>query len=190
MPRAGLTPERVVAEAAAVADQGGLDQLTLAEVAERLGVALPSLYKHVSGVDGLHRQLAIVGMRELAARLAKAAMGRTGGEALEAVAHAYRAFATERPGLYASTMRAPSPDDEEHTAVSQHALDVALAVMRSYGIELPDAVHAIRIYRSAMHGFVAQEASGAFGMPESVDESYRLMIKLLDHALTSWAGSQ
>jgi hypothetical protein len=149
-------------------------------------VALPSLYKHVSGLDGLHRELAVLGMRELATQLGRAAMGRTGREALTAVSHAYRTFATERPGLYAATMRAPSPDDAEHTAVSQEALDVAIAVMRSYRIEGADAVHAIRIYRSAMHGFVAQEASGAFGMPESVNESYRLLIDLLDIALTNW----
>ena len=186
MPRAGLTSQRVVAEAATVADEGGLEQLTLATVAQRLGVALPSLYKHVTGLDGLHRELAILGMGELATRLARAAMGRTGREALTAVAHAYRTFATERPGLYAATMRAPSPDDAEHTAVSQDALDVAFAVMRSYGIESEDAVHAIRIYRSALHGFVSQEATGAFGMPESVEESYRLLIDRLDLAFTTW----
>lgn len=186
MPRAGLTPDRVVAEAAAAADESGLQQLTLAAVAQRLGVALPSLYKHVTGLDGLHRELAILGMRELSNRLTKAAMGRSRRDALAAVAHAYRAFATERPGLYASTMRAPSPDDAEHTAVSQDALGVAIAVMRSYDIHGVDAVHAIRIYRSGLHGFVSQEASGAFGMPESVDESFRLMIDLLDRALTTW----
>jgi AcrR family transcriptional regulator len=186
MPRAGVTPERVVAEAAAVADDCGLQRLTLAAIAQRLGVALPSLYKHVSGLDGVMRELAILGMRELATRMARAAMGRTHKAALEAVSHAYRGFATERPGLYESTMRAPKPDDEEHTAVSRDALEVAIAVMRSYGIEGVDAVHAIRIYRSALHGFVAQEASGAFGMPESIDESFRLMIDVLDVALTSW----
>jgi AcrR family transcriptional regulator len=186
MPRAGLTPDRVVAEAAAVADEGGLEQLTLAAVAQRLGVALPSLYKHVTGLDGLHRELAILGMRELANRLAKAAMGRSRRDALASVADAYRTFANERPGLYVSTMRAPSADDAEHTAVSQDALDVAIAVMRSYGIEGVDAVHAIRVYRSGLHGFVSQEATGAFGMPESVDESFRLMIDLLDRAFSAW----
>lgn len=189
MPRAGLNPERVVAEAAAIADEGGLEQLTLAALAQRLGVALPSLYNHVTGIDGLHRELAILGMRELASRIGRSAMGRTGRDALEAVAHAYRAFATERPGLYASAMRAPSPDDTEHTFASQNALDVAMAVMRSYGIEDASAIHAIRIYRSAMHGFVAQEASGAFGMPESVDGSYRILIDVLHGAFANWKES-
>jgi AcrR family transcriptional regulator len=186
MPRAGLTPERVVAEAAAVADEHGLDQLTLAAVAGRFGVALPSLYKHVDGIDGLRRDLAVLGMRTLAVTLSKAAAGRAGRDALDAVSHAYRAFAKEHPGLYDATLRAPSADDAEHTAVSQDALDVAIAVMRSYGIEGHDAVHAIRIYRSALHGFIDQEAAGSFGLPEDVDQSYQLMIDLLDVAFSSW----
>jgi AcrR family transcriptional regulator len=186
MPRAGLTSERVVTEAAAVADEVGLHQLTLAAVAQRFGVALPSLYKHVNGLDGLQRDLAVLGMQHLAAALSRAAVGRSGKDALSAVAHAYRSFAKDRPGLYDATMRAPSPDDEEHTALSRDALDVAIAVMRSYDIEGEDAVHAIRFYRSALHGFVAQEASGAFGMPESVEESFELMIDAFDVALTNW----
>ncbi len=78
------------------------------------------------------------------------------------------------------------PDDEEHTAVSQDALDIAFAVMRGYDLEGEDAVHAIRFYRSALHGFVAQEASGAFGMPESIEQSFALMIRALDVALVAW----
>ena len=189
MARAGLTPEKVVAEAAIVADEVGLDRLTLAAVAQRFGVALPSLYKHVKGLDGLLRDLAVLGMSDLAAALSRAAVGRSHRDALAAVADAYRTFATERPGLYASTMRAPRPDDQEHTAVSQDALDVVLAVMRGYGIQGPDAVHAIRIYRSALHGFVTQEAGGAFGMAESVDESFRRMVDVLHVALTAWEKS-
>jgi hypothetical protein len=48
-------------------------------------------------------------------------------------------------------------------------------------------VHAIRFYRSVLHGFVAQEATGAFGMPESVEVSFGLMIEALDIALTNWS---
>lgn len=188
MPRAGLTPARVVAEAAAVADEVGLDQLTLAAVAERLGVRLPSLYKHVAGLAGLHRELALLGLGELAPALGRGAMGRTRRDALAGIAHAYRAFATDRPGLYAATLRAPSPDDEELTAQAQEVLEVAFALTRSYGLDGEDAIHAIRILRSAMHGFVTQHAAGAFGMPESVDDTYDRLIELLDVAFTSWGS--
>jgi len=40
MPRAGLSEGRVVDEAEQLADEVGLSRLTLAAVAERLGVAL------------------------------------------------------------------------------------------------------------------------------------------------------
>lgn len=189
MPRAGLTSHRVIAEAAAIADEVGLERLTLASVAERLGVAVPSLYKHVAGLDDLRRGLAVLAMRTLAEALSRAAVGRSRQGALTAVADAHRALARERPGLYAATVRAPAPDDEEHTAVSQAALDVVVAVMRSYGIEGPDAVHAIRMLRSALHGFAAMEAAGGFGMPEDVDESYRRMVTALDRSLATWSRS-
>ncbi|MFI5081619.1 MAG: hypothetical protein ACHQCE_11145, partial [Streptosporangiales bacterium] len=41
MPRAGLTPERIIWQAATVADEVGLDRLTLAAVAQRCGDSLP-----------------------------------------------------------------------------------------------------------------------------------------------------
>src|SRR6266446_2747839 len=66
MPRAGLTPERIIWQAATVADEVGLDRLTLAAVAQRCGVSLPGLYKHVSGLDEVRRGIALVGVRELA----------------------------------------------------------------------------------------------------------------------------
>lgn len=186
MPRAGLTAARVVEAAAAVADEVGLDRLTLAAVAERFGVALPSLYKHVDGVDGLRRDLAVLGTAELAAAITGAAVGRAGRDALAAMADAYRSFARARPGLYAATVRAPEPGDGDHEAAARAALDVVFAVMRGYGIEGDEAVHAVRVLRAAFHGFVTTEAAGGFGMPQSVDESYRRLVAVLDGAFSTW----
>ena len=53
MPRAGLNGDRVVDEAERIADEVGLANLTLAALAERLGVRQPSLYKHIDGLAGL-----------------------------------------------------------------------------------------------------------------------------------------
>src|SRR4029453_13380936 len=111
MPRAGLTSQRVVQEAGVVADASGLDRLTLAAVADRFGVAIPSLYKHVNGLDGLRRDLAVLAVRELTTALSRAAVGRAGRDALHAMADAYRAYATAHPGPYAASVRAPAPGD-------------------------------------------------------------------------------
>jgi AcrR family transcriptional regulator len=189
MPRAGLTPQRVVEEAGAVADVTGLDRLTLAAVADRFGVAIPSLYKHVRGLDGLRRDLAVLAVRELTAALSRAAVGRAGRDALHAMADAYRAYAIAHPGRYAASVRAPAPGDTEHLAAADDALGVFFAVLAGYGITGPDAIDAIRGLRAAMHGFVALEAAGGFGLPRSVDASYHRLVDAFDTALTGWAAT-
>lgn len=123
----GLTPERVAAEAAAVADEVGLDRLTLARVADRLGVTLPSLYKHVRGLDGLKRDLPVLGVRELTSALSRAAVGRAGRDALHAIADAYRDYATAHPGVAAASVRAPNPGDAEHLAAGDAVLAILFA---------------------------------------------------------------
>ncbi|MER6593211.1 TetR family transcriptional regulator, partial [Micromonospora purpureochromogenes] len=90
MPRAGLTPSTVVREAARLADEVGYERLTLAALAGRLGVALPSLYKHVKGVDALNQKLAALAVDELADAMTSAAAGRAGADGLRAVATAWR----------------------------------------------------------------------------------------------------
>jgi AcrR family transcriptional regulator len=186
MPRAGVTRKRVVAEAAAVADEVGLEQLTLAAIAKRFGVTLPSLYKHVSGVDALKRDLAVLGVRELTAALSAAAVGRAGSDALRAIADAYRDYAKTYPGRSAAAVRAPDPDDAEHQAASDDAVAVLMAVVDGYGLTGDEAIDAIRSLRAAMHGFVTLEAAGGFGLSRSVDATYTRLIDSLDTAFATW----
>lgn len=187
MPRAGLTADKVVARAAEVADEDGYDALTLAAVADRFGVRVPSLYKHVDGLDGLRRGVAVLAVRELADRLAHAAVGKAGPDALSALAQAYRGYAHGHPGRYAATLRAPDPDDEALQAASAKVLDVVFAVLEGYGLDRDDAVDATRILRSALHGFVSLEAAGGFGLPQKVDRTFQRLVQGVDAAFRSWA---
>ena len=68
-------------------------------------------------------------------------------------------------------------------AAAQGAVDVVLAVLRGYGLEGDDAIHAARAVRSALHGFVALEAAGGFGIPVDLDESYARMVRALARGL-------
>jgi AcrR family transcriptional regulator len=180
MPRAGLAPETVVDAAAALADADGLDSLTLARLAKRLGVQPPSLYAHVGGLPDLRRRLAGRGARELAAALGGAAAGRAGGDALAAVARAYRDYALAHPGTYAAAQRATELD----RADAEAAVDVVLAVLRGYGLEGDEAVHAARIVRSALHGFAALETGEGFGIPLDLDDTFARLVAVLDQGLT------
>ena len=184
MARAGLTPAAVVAHAGDVADKVGLAEVTLAAVAKRCGVAVPSLYKHVGGLDDVRRRLAISATQELAEAMTQAAVGKARDDAVRGIAHAYRTYAQRHPGRYAATVRAPHPDDTEHLAAAEAAVRTVFAVLGGYGIEGEDLVHATRSLRSGLHGFVALEAAGGFGMPEDTAASFDRMLGMLIRALT------
>lgn len=169
-----------------MADELGFDRLTLAAVAERLGVRLPSLYKHIESLDGLRRDVAVMCTRELADAVTAGAVGRSGGAALGALADAFRSYGRDYPGRYAATVRAPAGDDEAHGTAADAVLRVVLAVLAGYGLAGDDAVDAARALRAALHGFVALEAGGGFGLPRDVDRSFDRLVGALDTAFAGW----
>src|SRR5438128_11655467 len=96
--RVGLDHATVVEAAAKLVDEEGLEQLSLGRLAERLGVRTPSLYNHVAGLPGLKRDLALYCLRDLLDRIQRATIGKSRGEAILALADAYRAYARQMPG--------------------------------------------------------------------------------------------
>ncbi len=188
MPRAGVTALRVVEEAEAVVDEVGLPGLTLAAVAARLGVRLPSLYKHVDGMPALQRDLAVRAKTELTQALRTAAVGQAGPDAVVALGQAYRTWAHAHPGRYAATLRAPAPGDDADLAASTAAVQVVLAALSAYGLSGDDAVDAVRALRSALHGFVSLELAGGFGLPVDVDRSFARLLAGVATALTTYRG--
>jgi AcrR family transcriptional regulator len=183
MPRVGLDTEAVVAAAAELADAEGLETVTLAALASKLGVRAPSLYAHVGGLPDLRRRIAARGVRELTAELQAAAAGRAGPDALLAIANAYRAYGLAHPGTYESLQRASELNDPASEEAASRLVDVVIAVLRGYRLQGDDAIHGVRIVRAALHGFVTLEAGGGFGLPLSVDDTFGRLVAVLDQGL-------
>jgi len=182
VPRQGLTSAKVVAAAAELADRDGLHAMSLAALADTLGVRVPSLYKHVDGLDDLQRRLAAEGISGLLAALQRAVQGKHGREALLAVGAAYRRYAKTHPGQYQVMQRAAQPD-EAHAADAEQIVAALTGVMGDYGLHGVDAVHAVRALRSALHGFVELERVGGFGLPASLNASFAAMLATFDRGL-------
>jgi AcrR family transcriptional regulator len=180
VPRAGLDHDVVVAAAARLADAEGLEAVTLARVAGQLGVRSPSLYNHVEGRDGLVRGVALLGLAELRDALREAAIGRSGPDALTAAARAYRAFVLAHPGRYAAgAVTATAAGDAEHAVAAAAVVEVLAAVLRAWSLSEDETIHALRAFRSAVHGFASLEAAGGFGLPVDLDESFAELVALL-----------
>jgi len=188
MPRVGLDAQTVIDAAAELADSKGPEAVTLTSLAKRLNVKPPSLYNHLDGLEGVRRALALKALKEISARITRAAVGLARDDALIAIAAAFREFAREHPGLYTASLRAPAPGDAEHTAAGNEIVAVVVAVLAGYGLKGDDVLHATRGLRALVHGFVSLEAAGAFGLPLDLDESFRRLLRAFITGLQSPSG--
>ncbi len=186
MPRAGLTRESVVETAAVMADEVGLGSLTLAALADRLGVKQPSLYKHIDSLAGLHRSVSLLAKRELGEAISRAAVGRSGADAIFAMSHAYRDWAILHPGRYDVSQTPPAPGDVEDEASMMAAIQTIEDVLSAYQLEGDDSIDAIRALRSIIHGFVSLETSGGFALKADINRSFDRMIHGYTVALNQW----
>ena len=187
MPRAGLAPASVTAAGAALADEVGFERLTMGLLAARLGVRVPSLYKHVDGLADLIHRIAVLGATELTDALRTATQGRADTEALEGAARALRAYAHQHPGRYAAGNQARAT--ESFRVASAQMLDSLAAVLRGYRLEPAEEIHALRMLRSLTHGFVVLEAGGAFQLETDIEESFTWILDFIDQGLKAIRAS-
>jgi AcrR family transcriptional regulator len=176
-PRLGLDLPTIVEAAAEIADAYGIEEVTLASLAQKLGIRSPSLYNHVNGLTGLRTQLAIYGLKKLTHSINEALDDKTGDEAVHAIAAAYMAFARAHPGLYELTLRAPDAQEEEYESASRVLVELLVQTLSFYRLDREKSIHVVRGFRSYLHGFASIEQKGGFGMPQSVDESLKIVLQ-------------
>ena len=178
--KTGIDQRQVLDAAAAIADRDGLASVSLASVAAALGIRSPSLYSHIDGLDGLRRALARRASLELGQRLAAAGAGQADPEAaLRCMGHAYRGFAREHPGLYASLLPAPRvADDPDGAAAAAAAVGVVANALSGLGVPPHRHVDLVRTLRAILHGFVDLENGHGFGLSDPVDASFEAALDL------------
>lgn len=188
MGRAGLTAERVTLAAAELADEVGLEHVTMSAVARRLGVTDASLYTHVRSLEDLRGRIALLAADEKTIRIAEATAGRAGKDALVAYANAYRSYAHEHPGRYTAT-QIPMRIDPELAAAApgpRRAVELTYGMLRAYKLDEPDLTDAVRLVRATLHGFVSLEAAGGFAHARPVEESWTSCLEALHASLEHW----
>lgn len=191
MPRAGLNTGEVVAAGAAVADEIGFHALTLAVLADRLGVKPPSLYKHVGNLADLQHRIAALAMSEFSDALRDALQGKAGFDALAALFITLRTYVEQHPGRYSATTGAEFHGEDDPLLVAGlRVINSIRAVLSSYGIKPAETDHAIRTLRCTIHGFAVLQAANAFQWGNDPDESFAWMIRFVDAGLRAIGGQQ
>jgi len=100
MPRQGLNKEAVTAAAIRLIEEKGISNFSLNELAKSLNIKPASLYSHIQNIDALLTDIGIIAIRRMVSSEKEAIKGKSGDEALFALASAYRKFAKEHYQLY------------------------------------------------------------------------------------------
>jgi AcrR family transcriptional regulator len=155
--RGRLSRDRVVRAAVALADNGGLEAITMRKLGQALGVEAMSLYNHVAGKEDLLDGLVDIVFSEIELDCDgndwKTAMRRRATSAREVLGRHRWAI-----GLMESR-RNPGP------ATLQHH-DAVLRCLREAGFSIALAAHAYSALDSYIYGFALQQSTVAVGTGE------------------------
>ncbi|MFJ1652772.1 TetR/AcrR family transcriptional regulator [Streptomyces sp. NPDC088337] len=157
--------EEILDAALAIADERGLEAVSMRALADRVGVTPMALYRHVKDKAALLD--AMVG-RLLAALLPSGtAEDQAWDERLNALAHACRAVTQRHPWAAHLLFSRPAV-----TPDAVRAVDIIYTALIEAGVPEPEVPRLERLVSTFVIGFAASEASGRFA-PGALDPRSR-----------------
>jgi len=166
MPRADDTlswrAREIVAAARELLEEEGSAGLSMRQVAGRLGIRAPSIYKHLPDKEALEDAIISDGFAELGAAFAPALAAP---DPLFELAAAYRRFAAAHPHLY--RLMTERPLRREHLAPGAEAAAAAPVIAAVGGDE-----HLARAVWAFAHGMTILELNGRFPPDADLDAAW------------------
>ena len=160
-PRAPWTRAKLLRAAIDLADEQGIEALSMRKLSQHLGGGTMSLYNHVSNKDDL-----IDGMiDEVFAEIELPVLERSWKQTMRQRAISMHTVMTRHPWAIGrmESRRTPGPATLRHH-------DAVIGCLLDAGFPLPLAAHAFAALDSYIYGFALQERSLAFGTPEETSE--------------------
>ena len=158
----------VIETASQIADEQGLNSLSLKAVAEKLNVRTPSLYNHIESLDDLLREVAHKGMRSMNEQMAQAAIGKSGDTALKGVSVEYLNFIIEHPGVYETIQWATWHGTDETAQIFENYINILSKIISSYNFPSESTEEILNLFTGLLHGFTTLQVRYAFSKPQKV----------------------
>lgn len=176
-----ITKDAVIQTASDIADEKGLNNLSLKIVAEKLNIKTPSLYNHIDCLDDLLRAVAHNGMRKMNERMKQVAIGTIGAAAIKAVSVEYLNYMIEHPGVYETIQWATWHGTDETTAIFDDYLSLLTALIKSCKFNPAQTNDILNMLTGIIHGYTTLQLRYAFSNPDKVRDD---LCNALDVLLT------
>ncbi|HEY3947269.1 MAG TPA: TetR family transcriptional regulator [Solirubrobacteraceae bacterium] len=171
-----LTRDRVLDAAFAVAEHGGLEQLSMRLLARELDVSPMALYRHVANKDDLLDGL----VERLLDQLQLPDDSLAWDQRLRILATELRALAHRHPGLFGLLLRRRAVG-----ADATRVREAALRALRDGGLDPETAARRERLLSTVIMGFALSEIAGRFAGVADVDAEFEEALSLLAGVVTS-----
>lgn len=161
-----------------IADEHGLDAVTMQSVADRLGVTPMALYRHVENKNDL-----LDGVVEtLLDEIPPPSNDQPWDEQLAQMGNALRTTARRHPSVFPLLLQLPA-----NTARSRQRRDRVHQVLRAAGVPERDVARAERLISTIALGFAASEVSGRFAghSRKTLDQDYAALEAFIAAGLTT-----
>lgn len=175
--RRRLDREEVLKVAEQLIDRDGWHGLTMAELAQELGVKPSSLYNHVESLPAVLDDVRLRTFASLNEVFVRAAVGRSGARGLRALADAMWTFARTYPNRYDLAMRRGGGRGD-FLRVAAEKGDALGAIVDSYGLEESSAELQFTVF-AGLHGVIELANNGVADGIVDVDAIYERMLALL-----------
>ncbi|MFC9917513.1 TetR/AcrR family transcriptional regulator C-terminal domain-containing protein [Agromyces binzhouensis] len=165
--RRPLTPERIIAAAVSLADQGGVSGVSMRKVADSLGVEAMALYHHVPNKDAIVDAI----VDSVFAEIEVARSDSDWRTDLERAGWSTRAAVARHSWVLGLI--------ESRDHVGPHRLrrhDAVLGILLDAGCAPIESVLAVSALDSYVYGFVLQEKQQALAEPADVEQAARLLL--------------
>jgi AcrR family transcriptional regulator len=182
--RARTSNVEILAAGRDLLEAGGLDAVTMQDVAARVGVRGPSLYKRFPSRDALISAIGEAIWVDLAERLEPVAGEPDAVAGLRGLAGAYRAFAHANPRGY-ELLFMNLPPEARPSAEHNARASAPLLGLTARLVGPARALEAARLVTAFAHGFVSMELNGAFRLGGDIEAAYEFGVEALIDALAA-----
>ncbi|MDY3792073.1 MAG: WHG domain-containing protein [Oscillospiraceae bacterium] len=186
----GLDKNSVIERAATLANEKGLENVTIKELADSLEIRSPSLYNHISGLEELRKEIMLYGWKQAEKRILQAAAGTEGYDAIRAMCREFYVYASENKGIFSAMLWYNKYADEASSEATSGLFSRLYGIMEDMGISRERTEHLIRTLRGFLEGFALLVNNGAFGHPADIDESFEVSLDVLIEGIRAAARKE